>query len=522
MSDHPLPAPAPRTGLLARYPASRLRRFLRSFRVRLTLYFVAILAVVLAGFSIFIYTRQAQVLRVETANQLGEQSSLLAGYFSNLLAQPYENDNEKPVGVVPRSNLPILQGTEVLVLVGPDGTVLQQMGARSSADLSSILASWKAKPDAAIYLSSGSEAGHGYLFQVTALSHDRLDLGALVLGSPVDASNQMGRLALTLGLSAALILLLAFGGGYWLADRAMKPVHYITHTARQISESDLSRRLRLNRDDELGELAGTFDQMLDRVQGAFERQRQFTADASHELRTPLAIIELETNRALERPRSARDYEHALQTIQSENEWMSRLVNELLLLARLDAGQVALQAERLDLAELALDVVDRLGPVARSRGVALDTGQLGEAGVRAGRVYLASVINNLVENAIKYAQGQGARVLVETGCQARRGQDWAWVRVSDNGPGIPPEHLPHLFDRFYQIDPARSRDAQEPDRAAGVSLPGDADSPVTINSGSGLGLAIVKTIVEAYGGMVEAASEDGRGATFTAWLPANEL
>lgn len=502
MTAQPLPASA------------RFRKFLRSFRVRLTLYFVAILAVVLGGFSIFIYTRQAQVLRVETANQLTEQSSLLASYFSGLLAQPYESDTEKPVGVVPRNNLPLIQDTAVLVVVGPDGSVIQQTGELSASDLSAILASWKANPDASISVpvhgADGQTVGNHYLFQVTALSHDQRQLGNLVLGSPIDPSGQLGRLAVTLGASAALILVLAFGGGYWLADRAMRPVHFITHTARQISESDLSRRLRLNRDDELGELAGTFDQMLDRVQGAFERQRQFTADASHELRTPLSIIELEANRALERPRTARDYERALQTIQSENEWMSRLVNELLLLARLDAGQAALQSEPLDLSELAVDVVERLSQVAQSNRVSLVTGELGEAPVQGGRVYLSSVINNLVENAIKYARGDEARVLVETGSQARGGQVWGWVRVSDNGPGIPAEHLPHLFDRFYQIDPARSHDPQQPGRGAVTGA----------DSGSGLGLAIVKSIVEAYGGTVEVASEDGRGAVFTAYLPAS--
>lgn len=498
-STSPMPPPVRRT---------RFHRFLRSFRFRLTLYFVAILGVILVGFSVFLYTRQAQALRAETASQLASQSTQLVGYYSERLPMPSEPDANNPVGTVPRSNLPLLQDTAVLVVVAQDGSVIQQLGELSAADLTAVLQSWKSHPEATIsaviHSTDGGSEAHSYLFQVTTLSHDRQATGELVLGSPVDPSGQLGRLAVTLGASAALILVLAFGGGYWLADRAIQPVHFITQTARQISESDLSRRLRLDRDDELGELAGTFDQMLDRVQGAFERQRQFTADASHELRTPLSIIELEANRALERPRSAREYESALQTIQSENEWMSRLVNELLLLARLDAGQAALQAEPLDLSELAVDVVERLSPMAQASRVSLVTGELGEALVQAGRVYLASVINNLVENAIKYARGDGARVLVETGSQARNGQAWGWVRVSDNGPGIPPEHLPHLFDRFYQIDPARSREQQQ---------------PAHTDSGSGLGLAIVKSIVEAYGGAVEVTSEGGRGAVFTAWIPA---
>ena len=488
---------------------ARLRRSLQSFRFRLTLYFVAILTVILAGYSVFVYTRQAQVLRVQAANMLSTQSARLTELFRTTLVQTDEEESESAIGnpTSPNDLTLALQQTDMWAVIGSDRKVINQKGNLSASDLSRILQSRAKKSTDLISLSipSGGEPPetHVYLFQITTLSAEEHVSGYLIVGTRIDPNGQLGRLAVTLGSGAALILLLAFVGGYWLADRAMKPVHIITHTARQISESDLNRRLRLVREDELGELAGTFDQMLDRVQAAFQRQRQFTADASHELRTPLAIIELEANRALERPRSAREYESALKIIQSENEWMSSLVNELLLLARLDSSQAALPTERVDLSEVAVDVVEHLAPVAQSNQVALNTGELGEAVVWAGRVYLARVTSNLVENAIKYTRGDGARVLVETGSQLRSGKAWGWVRVSDNGPGIPAEHLPHLFDRFYQIDPARSRNPQNAAQA---------------ENGSGLGLAIVKSIAEAYGGFVEVKSEAGQGATFTVWLP----
>lgn len=491
----------------------RLRRIVRSFRFRLTLYFVAILAAILAGFSIFIYFRQVQVLRVEATEQLSSLSDRWSSLLHAMLSQTSDNgtsENEP----IPLNDMQLtLQNTEVMSAVGPNGSVLSQKGNLSSNDLSHIIQSWQNNPTKLVSMSlnvSGENSDtHRYLLKVTPLSQvARLYAenhweGYLVVGMRFDPNGQLPRLAVTLGTATALILLLAFGGGYWLADRAMQPVQLITHTARQISESDLSRRLYLKRDDELGELAGTFDQMLDRVQAAFVRQRQFTADASHELRTPLSIIELEAERALERPRNLQEYERALQIIQSENEQMSSLVNELLLLARLDSNRSVLQIERLDLSEVAVDVVERLGAVAQAYHVSLSTGELGEAYVQAGRMYLARAISNLVENAIKFAQGEAAQVLVETGLLMHNGRDWGWVRVSDNGPGIPAEHLPHLFDRFYQIDPARSRDPQEAGR---------------IDSGSGLGLAIVKSIVEAYGGVVEVSSQDGRGSVFTAFLP----
>jgi signal transduction histidine kinase len=222
------------------------------------------------------------------------------------------------------------------------------------------------------------------------------------------------------------------------------------------------------------------------------------------LRSPLAIIELESNRALEKYRTPKEYEKVLRLIQSENEWMSSLVNELLLLARMDAGQIAVRAERLDLSDVVLEVTERLNPLAQARGVALKTGALVECYVRADRVYLGQLLTNLVENAIKYTQRNDALVLVESASQVSGDQQWNLVRITDNGPGIPEEHLPYIFNRFYRMDKARSREVDE-------------DSEQI--SGSGLGLAIAKSIAEVYGGKIEVHNLTGTGTTFTVWLPA---
>ena len=329
----------------------------------------------------------------------------------------------------------------------------------------------------------------------------------------MDPGGQLPRLALTLAAASLIVVLAAFGGGFWLADRAMRPVQVITRAPREIGEGDLSRRLDLKRADELGELADTFDQMLARLQAAFERQRQFTADASHELRTPLTIIELESNRALEHRRSPEEYATALGVIQSENEWMSRLVNELLTLARMDAGQTVMRSETLDLSDLAVEAVGRLMPLAQSCAVTLKTGELSEASVTGDRVYLTQMVTNLVENAIKHAGGAGIRVLVETGSQMRQGKAGGWVSVSDNGQGIAPEHLPHLFERFYRVDAARARSREDGDAAAAAAAS-------NVVSSSGLGLAIVQSVVQAHGGTVEVSSRPGEGTRFTVWLPAD--
>jgi signal transduction histidine kinase len=158
-----------------------------------------------------------------------------------------------------------------------------------------------------------------YLFVVAPITLNHAAIGSLILGSPIDPTGQMDRLLLTLVFGNIATLAIALAGGYWLADRAMRPVRMITRAAREISETDLSHRLNLGARDELGELADTFDGMLSRLQAAFSRQRQFTADASHELRTPLTIINLETGRALAARRTRQEYERALTVIQSENE-----------------------------------------------------------------------------------------------------------------------------------------------------------------------------------------------------------
>jgi signal transduction histidine kinase len=297
------------------------------------------------------------------------------------------------------------------------------------------------------------------------------------LGRPADSTGQLPRLMATLALASLAVLAGAAGVGYWLAGRVLRPVKVITRTARQISDTDLSKRLNLNTSDELGELANTFDDMLARLQAAFERQRQFTTDASHELRTPLTIIGLETGR--------------------ENDHMTRLVNDLLVLARMESGQINLEQEKIDLSDVALEVVERLSPLAAAKGVRLDVGELPETPVLGDRGHLGQMVSNLVSNAIKYAPATNGVVTVESGVSGQQ----AWVKVADNGDGIALEDRPHIFERFYRADKSRSRSEDKND-------PG----------GSGLGLAIVRRIAQAHGGDASLESEPGSGAVFKVTLP----
>jgi len=300
-----------------------------------------------------------------------------------------------------------------------------------------------------------------------------------------------------------VMLIVALAGGFWLADRAMRPVKVIAQTAQQISETDLSRRFNLQKKDEIGQLADTFDAMLSRLDSAFTRQRQFTADASHELRTPLTIVNLEAGRALSAPRTVKEYQRVLQVIQSENDLMSQLVTDLLTLARMDAGHETLQKEKLDLSDLALEVVERLEPLAARQKITLETGDLPEAFILGDRKSLIQMLTNLIENAIKYSNqnknGHENRVSVSTGIELS--QKLVWVRVSDTGPGISAEHIEHLFDRFYRVDKSRTRDEES-------------DSP----TGNGLGLAIVDSIARLHDGRIKVTSEMEEGTTFEVSFP----
>ena len=480
-------------------------RLLHSFRFRLTLWFVAILAVILAGFSLFIFLRQVQVLRTETETRLTAQATQFATLLRAPIRRPPDEEHEEEFPSFSEDNLFFMNEHLLFAILSQDGSAVQTSEHFPTDALTALTAAWAKNPTISIeYTLAEENEAHEtqrYLFLITPVELEHDIHAQLVLGSPIDQNHQLPRLALALVAVFGLTLLIAFGGGFWLADQAMRPVQTITRTARDLGEHYLNRRLNLNRPDELGELAATFDQMLARLQSAFERQRRFTADASHELRTPLTIIELETNRALERHRTPKEYEKTLLTIQTENEWMSRLVNELLTLARMDSGRAKLHPEKLDLSELAVDAVERLTALAEKNHVQLNTGALEESFVNADRDYLTHLLTNLIENGIKYANSAAPRVAVETGTAPRAGENWAWVRVTDNGPGIPPEHLPHLFDRFYRIDEARTREDDE-----------------STASGTGLGLAIVLSIAQALGGTVDVQSEVGQGTVFTIWLP----
>jgi heavy metal sensor kinase len=292
-----------------------------------------------------------------------------------------------------------------------------------------------------------------------------------------------------------LMLLLAALGGYWLAKRALAPVDEITRTARSLSAENLSARLAVPRtNDELERLSTTLNEMLERLEAAFRRISRFTADASHELRTPLAVMRTTAEVALRAPeRDARESRAALEQIVAEVERTSHLTENLLLLAKADSGAAGLQRHDVDLAATVGEACAQAEVLARVKGLEVAT-ELPEP----ARLYVAGdpqalrrLFLILLDNAVKYTPAGGR---IEVALRANGADVVGEVR--DNGIGISPHDLPHVFDRFYRADRARSREL----------------------GGAGLGLSIARWIVESHGGAIAVASELERGSRFEVRLP----
>jgi heavy metal sensor kinase len=295
-----------------------------------------------------------------------------------------------------------------------------------------------------------------------------------------------------IAFAGAAALAVALAGGWLLAGRALRPVRKISEAAAEISASNLSRRIDAEKaESELGKLARTLNQTFDRLEQAFERQARFTADASHELRTPLAVVLTQSELALRRERTAAEYREALEVSLKAAQRMKAVVEGLLTLARADAAQANLKRERVDFRKVVEETLAMLGPLAAERKVSLAV-SAEAAEVEGDRDRLREAVTNLVTNAIRYNR-EGGRVEVTL----RREIDQAVLAVADTGIGIPEADRPHIFERFYRVDRARSREA----------------------GGSGLGLSITKWIVEAHGGVLSFTSREGEGTTFVLRLPA---
>jgi heavy metal sensor kinase len=295
---------------------------------------------------------------------------------------------------------------------------------------------------------------------------------------------------------APLLLLGASAGGYWLSRRALAPVDALTRTARTISGHNLSSRLeQLHTGDELQRLSDTLNEMLSRIESAFTRITEFTADASHELRTPIALIHTEAELALRRSRNEAEYREALRHILLEADRTAKLIEELLALARADSGREALDIHPVDLLPIVRETAAKWNQVAALRDLQFEQHlEVPRLPVMGDESALRRVIDILLDNALKYTAPPGKVTLTartkdeEGGCVV--------VTIEDTGIGITPEDQARIFERFYRVDKARSREL----------------------GGAGLGLAIAQWIVQLHKGSITVNSELGKGSAFQVKIP----
>ncbi len=289
-------------------------------------------------------------------------------------------------------------------------------------------------------------------------------------------------------------LLLAGGGGWLLAHRALKPVDRMTDAARRISAEHLTERLEeTGAQDELDRLAKTLNEMLGRLDTAFSQIRQFSADASHELQTPLTILKGELEVALRSPRNAEEYQRTLKSALEEIDRIAHLVEGLLLLARADAGVLRMDRQPVDLAQLIEEIYGQTKVLADNQTITLRLEHVEPVTIQGDYDRLRRLLLNLVDNGIKYTR-PGGRVTLSV----QRDGGRASLQVSDTGIGLSGEEQDRIFQRFYRGAEARTHG----------------------QSGAGLGLCIARSIAEAHGGRIEVESTTGQGSTFTVLLPLN--
>ncbi len=316
----------------------------------------------------------------------------------------------------------------------------------------------------------------------------------ILVAAPLAGTNlTLRRLREVLLWAAPLVLLIGSTGGYWMSRRALAPVDAITRAAQSIGIENLAQRLEVPATgDELQRLSETWNSMLERLEAAVKRLSQFTADASHELRTPITLIRATAELTLRRERSVQTYREALQQVVDESDRTTRLLEDLLLLARADAGLPALALDRLELTPLVRDVCEQGQILAQARRLEILTETPEQqVYVDANDPELRRLLLLLVDNAVKYTPA-GGRITVSVDV----GSSGATITVRDTGIGIPASALPHVFERFYRVDESRNREA----------------------GGAGLGLSIAQWIAERHHARLEAESVMGRGSAFRVRFP----
>jgi len=461
----------------------------RTIRFKLTLWYVILLGITVTAFSVFLYITLAKGLQESLDNKLRTTAEIIAASLRHPLGPgPSLADVER----IMREHFglkPMGRFVQILDEAGRRSTNLRNVDIPVSIHTLERAAKGEAVFET-VRLRDGSRLR---LVTVPILEGGRM-LGIVQVGSPLEGIEEaLNQLLLILLVAVPLVLVVASLGGSFLANKALRPVDEITRTAQRIGSGDLSQRISLEGrlDDEIGRLVSTFNEMIGRLESSFLQIKRFTADASHELKTPLTVLKGEIEVGLKRQRRPEEYRRVLASCLEEVDRMSRIVDDLLTLARADMGALQLQKERVDLGEVAEGVWRSLGRIAEEKGLRFTFQRDGEVAVWGDKDRLRQLLVNLVDNALKYTPPGG-----EVRLRVERDDTLALLTVQDTGEGIPPEDQERVFERFYRVDKARSRQ----------------------RGGTGLGLSICKWIAEAHGGKISLESEVGKGSTFVVQLP----
>jgi heavy metal sensor kinase len=465
-----------------------------SLRAQLTLWYGGVLALALVVLSLSAYFAAARLLTQRM------DSSLLSTMdeAERSLRQPAV-DTESPSEFALRALQSLHYPIRTIWVLDTEGRLLAEKKAATGSPLR--------HPQG---LTAGAGAPHFYQFAESRVDADdscrgvfkrvTVPAGAsyliVVAQSTESIEDQLDLLRDVSFIVVPFAVVLAAAGGWFLAHRSLAPVSAMADSAKQITARNLEERMPVpNPGNEVGSLATTFNQLLDRLSTAITQQRQFMADASHELRTPLSVMRTAAEITLERSsRDESDYREALNVVKQQTGRLTQIVNDMFALARADMGQLSLHPVDLYLDEVANEALRAAAVLAKRKKIDLESQIGGEAPYRGDEGLLRQMVLNLLDNAIKYTMPGGH---VKLGLEART-TEYA-IQVTDTGPGIPSEDQPRIFDRFFRSDKART-------------------GQNSVENGTGLGLSIARSIAELHGGQLNLQRSDSSGSAFIALLP----
>jgi len=455
-----------------------------SLRARLTFLYTSLLGGILLVFGVVIY----QLVSVVLVRQVDET---LANTARDII-EITRIDAQGELFLLPSPNVDL--ATNVYFQLWERGRVLRDVSANISR-LAEPLDSRGIQSPRPVFRDSVIENAHLRVLSVPLVIGDRM-VGSIQVATSLAVVDAAQGTLLTVLIGGAIFAMTIAGLAVSLTTyRALSPLESVTETALQITRADdLSRRIPYQgpSEDEVGQLITAFNQTLSRLENLFHTQRRFVADVGHELRTPLTVIK--GNVDLLRRMGCADDE-ALAGIENEVDRLTRMVGDLLLLAQAESGKLPLDERLVELDTLVLEVLQQTRVLARDR-ISLRLGDIDQVLVCGDRDRLKQVLLNLISNAVKYTT-PGGDVVVGLGKVGER----ARLTVSDTGPGIPTEELPHIFERFYRIEKSRTRSSD--------------------GKGFGLGLSIAYWIVRHHGGQIDVDSKEGQGTTFCVWLPLSD-